>query len=134
MKRLMTAEDEVERVAQSSADELRVLADRLVRAKATGNGPLYERTMADVAELYGDLLAWSDLLGRRRMFMLAERAEVAERLRQRERRRDRRRVRGQTWPVLLRLWLLVEPQTRRAGDSVPPWPSRVRRRVHQLRP
>lgn len=77
MKRLMTAEDEVERVAQSSADELRVLADRLVRAKATGNGPLYERTMADVAELYGDLLAWSDLLGRRRMFMLAERAEVA---------------------------------------------------------
>lgn len=71
----VTAADEVAAIAGKNAPRLVDIVNRLAVARARQDGPGYVVAMADAVNLFGPMLATADLMGRRRMQLLADHAE-----------------------------------------------------------
>lgn len=74
--KLVAPDDEIRAIAAASAAEFIDAANLLIRARVLMDGPAYQQAMATVAALFGRVLAMGDLLGRRRLQLLADRAEA----------------------------------------------------------
>lgn len=72
---LLHPDDEIAAIAERSAGELREVIEDLIAARARQAGRAYAHAMERAAALFGRMLALADLLGRRRMQLLADRAE-----------------------------------------------------------
>lgn len=74
MTRLITAADEVEALQARSAEPFVRLVRALIRARVAQDGDAYARAMRELAGLLGRVGAFANLLGRRRMQLLADQA------------------------------------------------------------
>jgi hypothetical protein len=77
-RHLVTPQDEMDRVAARSTQRIVQLIRRVARARVLGDAEQYRDAMEDAAATFGDVLALCDLLGRRRIQLLYERAEEPE--------------------------------------------------------
>ncbi len=74
--KLLAPDDEIADLAAKSATAFVEAANDLIRARVLQDGAAYRRAIESAAALFGRVLAMGDLLGRRRMQLLAERAEA----------------------------------------------------------
>lgn len=74
--KLVSPDDEIADLANRNADAFRAAVNDLIRARVAQDGAAYQRAMEAAADLFARVLALGDLLGRRRMQLLADRAEA----------------------------------------------------------
>jgi uncharacterized protein YbjT (DUF2867 family) len=79
MTELVSPPDESETLAEQSSAAFVRLTERLIRARVLQDGKLWREALDETAEHFRDVMALADVLGRRRIQMLAERAERRDR-------------------------------------------------------
>jgi len=72
---LLHLDEEAARLAEKDAKSFDAVLNRLIGARVAQDADAYRSAMADAAELFERVFSMADLLGRRRIQMLADRAE-----------------------------------------------------------
>lgn len=72
---ILSPDDEVGDLAAKSSAAIVDAANALIRARVTADGTAYRQAMDEAASVLAEVLMLADLMGRRRMLLLAEQAE-----------------------------------------------------------